>query len=283
MNEEQLTRMATRLRRAERGIMGLAARLVVVTGTAASGPLCDLVCRSVLVKDASGKTTAVLRENGDAKFDGTLVVQKRDILAELDAIRAELANLRESLAKQERDSDLQLLNAWVVVRPAGRTDAQIADDLKVFGVGLEGVPGDRGHRPWGLMLVRRSLHHRGQVRTNHAGSGSALSGHGSNDLTRMMVPSISSPPAVIIVLFFLPAFRETQREDCISCRFSMFPNRKASDREPPDEADPWCVFPKRVTARRDCDEIPPVEVPFAVHTNNTGLFRQLLCENFVRR
>jgi hypothetical protein len=86
MNEEQLTRMATRLRRAERAIIGLAALLVVVMGAAAAGPLADLVCRSLLVKDAAGKTTVALRENGDVEVGGKLVVNGVDLLAELKRI-----------------------------------------------------------------------------------------------------------------------------------------------------------------------------------------------------
>jgi len=97
MNEAQLTRMATQLRRAERAIIGLSVLLVVVTGAAAAGPLVDLICRSVVVKNASGKTTAVLRENGDAEFDGRLVVQKRDILAELDASELKVVQIPVNL------------------------------------------------------------------------------------------------------------------------------------------------------------------------------------------
>ena len=86
MNEAQLIQMAKRLRRAERAIVGLSVFLVLVTAAAAAGPLADLVCRSVLVKDAAGKTTVEICQNGDVKVAGRLHVDGVDLLAELKRI-----------------------------------------------------------------------------------------------------------------------------------------------------------------------------------------------------
>jgi len=86
MNEEQLIRVATRLRRAERAIIGLSVLLAVVTGAAAAESLVDLICRSVVVKNASGKTAMAIHENGDVEVGGKLVVNGVDLLAELKRI-----------------------------------------------------------------------------------------------------------------------------------------------------------------------------------------------------
>ena len=79
MNEAQPTRMMKRLRRAERAIVGLSVLLVIATSVAAAGPLADLVCRSILVKDAAGKTMVAIHENGDVEVGGTLKVRGQQV------------------------------------------------------------------------------------------------------------------------------------------------------------------------------------------------------------
>jgi hypothetical protein len=115
-----------------RWCLGLTAALGIIALAGAGHSLAKFVCERVDVPDGKGAMAARLDADCLYLDKGKLLVGGTDI-------RAELTNLSESLAKQKHNSNWQSVNAWVVVRPAGRTDTQIADDLKAYGVGLDGI------------------------------------------------------------------------------------------------------------------------------------------------
>jgi hypothetical protein len=80
--EDRIRNLESRLGRITK-ITRAAALLLVVMGLIAAGPLIVIVARNIEVKNAAGKTTASIRENGDVEIDGKLVVKNTDVLAEL--------------------------------------------------------------------------------------------------------------------------------------------------------------------------------------------------------
>lgn len=95
--ERRLANLEAKLRHSRLMLVGLGVCLVLVCTVAADTPFVDLLCQSVTVKDAGGKTVTKMTQTGDVDIGGTLKVKETDVLAALQQNQQTIVQLQKDV------------------------------------------------------------------------------------------------------------------------------------------------------------------------------------------
>jgi hypothetical protein len=96
--EDRLAMFERRLHRTRLVLGVLLVGLLLMGTMAANDGFTDLVCRSLKIKNADGKTVIELNESGELKAGGKVTAHGADILAELASLKGEIGTLRVEVA-----------------------------------------------------------------------------------------------------------------------------------------------------------------------------------------
>lgn len=116
--------------RRNRRLIGLVLLLVPLTFLlgAAQQPFVDLVCKSLVVKDAGGKTVLELKDSGEVKALGRVTAKGVDILSELESLKATVKSNQDDTGK----------NLGVINTRLGALEGRYVVETGVVGMGVHG-------------------------------------------------------------------------------------------------------------------------------------------------